>query len=339
MSESLKVTILGAGAWGTTLAVILARQGHRTMLCARREEQRRALDTARENSAYLPGISIPAEVAIECATPSAVARADLIVLAVPSLHARVFAAPLIKAIRPGATIISATKGLEDVTLLTMSRVIGELVPSSANLGVIAGPGFAAEIARERPAALIAASENMEVANRVQRIFAAKALRVYSSADVAGVEICGAAKNVIAIAAGAADELDLGSSARAALITRGLAEIMRLVVAAGGRRETAAGLAGLGDLVLTCTGDLSRNRRAGRALARGELLDPADTHRDGAPVAEGIANARTVRALAAKLGVEMPIVDAVYRALYEGRTAQAMVRELLDRQLKAEFQSF
>ena len=199
-----------------------------------------------------------------------------------------------------------------------------------------GPGFAAEVARGKPAALVVASSDEDAASKVQHLFASPMLRVYRSADVIGVELAGAAKNVIAIAAGISDGLDLGSSARAAVITRGLAEIARLVEAAGGKRETVMGLAGLGDLVLTCTGDLSRNRSLGMKIGREGGFHIPTTQADGEPIAEGIVNARSVKMLAQRHRVEMPIVDAVYRALYEAEPPKAMVDELLSRALKSEF---
>jgi glycerol-3-phosphate dehydrogenase (NAD(P)+) len=235
-------------------------------------------------------------------------------------------------------IVSVTKGIEPDTLLTMSAMLEELTGGGAEaragrVAVLSGPGFAAEVARGKPAALVAAARDDAIAARVQELFALRPLRVYRSSDVVGVELGGAVKNVVAIAAGICDGLDLGSSARAALITRGLAEMMRLAAAASSRRETLAGLAGLGDLVLTCTGDLSRNRALGFRIAKGEPLAPPA---DGVPVAEGAANAVAIRALAARIGVEMPIVSAVCRVLYEAAPANAMVEELLSRQLKAEF---
>jgi glycerol-3-phosphate dehydrogenase (NAD(P)+) len=240
-------------------------------------------------------------------------------------------------------IVSVTKGIELDTLLTMTAMLREVIGSAGGAGdaspaadrvaALSGPGFAAEVARGKPAALVAAARDATVAARAQALFAVRPLRVYSSSDVVGVELGGAVKNVIAIAAGISDGLDLGSSARAALITRGLAEMMRLVEAAGGSRETMAGLAGLGDLVLTCTGGLSRNRALGFKIGSGEHTE--DYH-EGRPVAEGVANASALRALAVRLGVEMPIVSAVARILYEAAPANAMVEELLSRELKAEF---
>jgi len=328
-----EVAILGAGAWGTALAVILARNAHATTLCVRRPTQLAALLARRENVAHLPGVELPPALALTADWPAAVRGAATIVLAVPSRFARAALAPLTSSLPAGAIIVSVVKGIEEGSLHTMSRVLAELAPPPDRLAVLSGPGFAAEVAGGKPAALVAAAARDDVARRVQHLFAARTLRVYRSADVVGVELGGAVKNVIAIATGVSDGLDLGSSARAALITRGLAEMMRLAAAAGATPTTMTGLAGLGDLILTCTGERSRNRSLGVRLGRGEPSPPLSPD---APVAEGIANANSIRTLAARLKVEMPIVSAVYRLLYEAAPANAMVEELLSRELKAEF---
>jgi glycerol-3-phosphate dehydrogenase (NAD(P)+) len=333
VQPNTNIVVFGAGAWGTALAVMLSRRGIRTTLCARRREHLDAMSGARENAAYLPGISFPENLALSSDWSGVGASAEVLVVAVPSAHARAALMPVAAAIRADAIIVSATKGIEDGSLKTMTQMLGEIAPNTARLAVLSGPGFAAEVARDLPAAVVAAAHERSVALRVQELFASRSFRVYSSTDVMGVEVCASVKNVVAIAAGVGDGLKLGSSARAAVITRGLAEIMRLVGAAGGRRETAAGLAGLGDLVLTCTGDLSRNRSAGLAMARGEH---PPTEAAGRPIAEGIVNARSIHALAERLKVDMPIVSAVYRGLYEGQAPNAMVEELLSRGLKAEF---
>jgi len=328
--------ILGAGAWGTALAVILARQGHRTVLGARRGDLRNELVRSRENAAYLPGIMLPQQVELADSWPDAVAHASVIVMAIPSRYARSLMTQIASAIRPESILVSATKGIEETSLATMTAMLAEVAPTARAYATLSGPGFAAEVARGKPAALVVASTDEAAAHEVQNLFASPALRVYRSADVLGVELAAAAKNVIAIAAGISDGLDLGSSARAAVITRGLAEIARLVEAAGGKRETVMGLAGLGDLVLTCTGDLSRNRSLGMKIGReGGFKLPA-IHEEGRPVAEGIVNARSVKQLSQRHGIEMPIVDAVYRALYEAEPPKAMVDELLSRALKSEF---
>ena len=328
--------ILGAGAWGTALAVVLARNGHRTMLGARRGELLNLLIRKRENATYLPGVEIPPNVDFTDSWLDAVEHASVIVMAVPSRYARSTMVQIASAIGPDAILVSATKGIEEASLATMTAMLAEMAPNARAYAALSGPGFAAEVARGKPAALVVASSNGDAARQVQDLFASPMLRVYRSADVAGVELAGAAKNVIAIAAGISDGLDLGASARAAVITRGLAEIARLVEAAGGKRETVMGLAGLGDLVLTCTGDLSRNRSLGMKIGReGGFKFPA-IQKDGKPVAEGIVNAHSVKMLAQRSGIEMPIVDAVFRALYEAEPPKAMVDELLSRALKSEF---
>ncbi len=331
------IAVLGAGAWGTALAAGLARAGHRVTLCARRPEHAAAMRAARENAAYLPGVALPQALALSERWAEAAGASEVVVMAVPSGFARAATAPLGPALGPDTTLVSVAKGIEEDSLKTMSAMLAEAAPAVRRIAVLSGPSFAAEVARGKPAAVVAAAGDESVARAAQELFASRTLRVYRSTDVVGVELAGAAKNVIAIAAGISDGLDLGSSARAALITRGLAELGRLATRAGGRAETMAGLAGLGDLVLTCTGELSRNRALGLRIGRGERAGAAaGASGGGHPVAEGTSNARAIRRLAERLGVEMPIVAAVCRVLYEGAAANAMVEELLSRGLKAEF---
>jgi glycerol-3-phosphate dehydrogenase (NAD(P)+) len=326
------VAIFGAGAFGTALAITLARAGHRVVLCVRRPAHLGELREARENRVYLPGALFPPELDLT-GDWAAAAAAEALVMAVPSYFARAAIAPIMKAAPTDALLVSVTKGLERDSLMTMSQMLADLVPQASKIAVLSGPAFAAEIVQGRPAALVAAARDEGVAREAQELFAGRRLRIYRSLDVMGVELGGAVKNVIAIAAGISDGLELGSSARAGLITRGIAEMARLAHAAGARAETIAGLAGLGDLVLTCTGDRSRNRQLGLALARGAAPAPPAAR---APVAEGVTNAATIRKLAERLKVEMPIVAAVHRVLYEGLAPGAMVEELLSRELKAEF---
>jgi len=330
------VAVLGAGAWGTTIAVMLARAGRPTTLCVRRAAQLESFLKRRENSTYLPGIAFPTGLKISDRWAEAVGAAGIVVMAIPSSFARAALSGVVGAIRPGTIVVSATKGIEERTLLTMSAMLATLVAPGVKLAVLSGPGFAAEVAAGKPAALVAAAAEEETAREVQEIFSGNALRVYRSIDVRGIELAGAVKNVIAIATGIGDGLELGSSARAAVITRGLAELTRLATALRARPETIAGLAGLGDLVLTCTGELSRNRALGVRLGRGEKVADALGHGEGIPVAEGFANARSIIELARRSGVEMPIVEAVYRALYEAEPPRDIVEGLLSRELKAEF---
>ena len=289
-----EVAILGAGAWGTALAVLLTNNGHRTVLCVRRPEQLKAMTSRRENAVHLPGVALPAQLELTADWATAVHGATTVVMAVPSQYARATIAPIAGAIGASTVIVSVTKGIEQDSLCRMTQMIAGLAPRCDRVAVLSGPGFAAEVARGKPGAIVAAANRDEVATWVQSMFATKALRVYRSSDVIGVELGGAAKNVIAIAAGVSDGIGLGSGARAALITRGLAEMMRLATAAGANRETMAGLAGLGDLVLTCAGDSSRNRSLGLRIGRGEAL--AESSSDG-PVAEGVANADSIKRLA------------------------------------------
>jgi glycerol-3-phosphate dehydrogenase (NAD(P)+) len=337
------IAVLGAGAWGTALAAVLARGGHRVTLCARRADHVAAMRARRENEFYLPGVALPETIDLSDRWAEAAGASEVVLMAVPSRFARAAMTPVGSVLAADATLISVIKGVEEDSLKTMTAMLAEVAPAVKRLAVLSGPSFAAEVARGKPAAIVAAARDEAVSRGVQGLFASRTLRVYRSVDVDGVELAGAAKNVIAIAAGISDGLGLGSSARAALITRGLAELARLGLRAGARAETIYGLAGLGDLVLTCTGDLSRNRALGLRIGHGEsvagiagIAPTTPSDHTGHPVAEGVSNARSIRRLAERMGVEMPIVAAVCRVLYEGAPANAMVEELLNRELKAEF---
>ena len=332
------IAVLGAGAWGTALAAGLARGGggHRVTLCARRADHAAAMRERRENVAYLPGVALPESIELSERWAEVASASETVVMAVPSRFARAAMTSIGPALGADATLVSVTKGIEGDSLKTMIAMLAEVAPAVKRLAVLSGPSFAAEVARGKPAAVVAAARDEAVSRSVQQLFASHTLRVYRSVDVDGVELAGAAKNVIAIAAGVSDGLGLGSSARAALITRGLAELTRLGLRAGARAETIYGLAGLGDLVLTCTGDLSRNRALGLRIGQSESAAViAASAPPGHPVAEGVSNARSINTLAERMGVEMPIVAAVCRVLYEGAPANAMVDELLSRELKAE----
>jgi len=332
------IAVLGAGAWGTALAAGLARgSGHRVTLCARRADHAAAMRERRENVTYLPGVALPESIELSERWAEVASASETVVMAVPSHFARAAMTPIGPGLGADATLVSVTKGVEGDSLKTMTAMLAEVAPAVKRLAVLSGPSFAAEVARGKPAAVVAAAREEAVSRSMQQLFASHTLRVYRSVDVAGVELAGAAKNVIAIAAGVSDGLGLGSSARAALITRGLAELTRLGLRAGARAETIYGLAGLGDLVLTCTGDLSRNRALGLRIGQSESAAViAASAPPGHPVAEGVSNARSINTLAERMGVEMPIVAAVCRVLYEGAPANAMVDELLSRELKAEF---
>ncbi len=322
-----KIAVLGAGSWGTALALNFQRDAtNQVMLWAHTPAHATALVAERENRRYLPGFRLPPALAVTGSLEEATDGAAAILLVVPSQHIRATAALLRPG--PGALLLSASKGLEDGTLQRMTEVIGNVLPGYAT-GVLSGPSFAQEVAAGRPAAVTVAFREMVDAERAQAMLSTDTLRLYRNTDVAGVELGGALKNVIAIAAGAVAGLELGHNSAAALITRGIAEITRLALACGGRRETLAGLAGIGDLVLTCTGALSRNRFVGMELGRGRALADVVAGLDG-KVAEGVRTTLVARTLAARHGVEMPIAEQVH-GLLEGRcSAGEAVRALMAR---------
>jgi glycerol-3-phosphate dehydrogenase (NAD(P)+) len=318
------VAVLGAGSWGTALAVHLARADHPVRLWARDPELVTELNEARRNERYLPGITLPDGVTATADVGAAVAGAPFVVLAVPSHGLRAVVAAARPSIEPQAILVSATKGLEAGTRQRMSQVIEE-ESRGGRVVVLSGPSFALELARGLPTVVLAASRDAQAAREVQEHFRGRGFRLYASDDVAGVEIGAALKNVIAIAAGAVEGLGLGHNAMAALITRGLAEMSRLACAEGGRRETLAGLSGLGDLVLTCTGELSRNRRVGIELGRGRAL--ADVLAGMRMVAEGVNTTGAALALGAKHGIELPIAAQMHEVM-EGRVSPLRAVEAL-----------
>ncbi|MBI4458874.1 MAG: NAD(P)-dependent glycerol-3-phosphate dehydrogenase [Acidobacteria bacterium] len=327
--------IIGAGGWGTALAIVLARHVTQIRLWAYEPEVCESLARLRTNPLFLPGFFVPENVQPTGDLREAVAEAEVVFTAVPSPHLRSVLQRLSPFAKPEQIFVSATKGLEDRTLRRMSEVITEsLQPRfSPKVAVISGPTFAREVARGLPAAVVVASAEEQLARSVQQRFAGPTLRFYTNTDVAGVELGGALKNIIAIGAGICEGLELGSNAVAALISRGLAEMTRLACACGARRETLTGLAGLGDLVLTCTGPLSRNRRVGVELGRGRKL--ADILDAMPMVAEGVYTTSAARQLASLKGVEMPITEQMYTVLYETQKPRDAVRELMERTLTAE----
>ncbi|MFL6280402.1 MAG: NAD(P)H-dependent glycerol-3-phosphate dehydrogenase [Vicinamibacterales bacterium] len=328
-----RIAILGAGSWGTALAIHLARAGRHVQLWARNPELAEAMAASRTNPRYLCGVSLPPDVEPTSCMEAAVGDAHFVIVAVPSHGFRSVVRQASASIAPHMIVVSATKGLETESLQRMSQVIEEETAARVPVVVLSGPSFAAEVAAGLPAAVLAASSDQQAGAKVQEQFRSRGLRLYASDDVAGVEIGGALKNVIAIAAGVVEGLGLGHNAMAALITRGLAEISRLACAEGGRRETLAGLSGLGDLVVTCTGDLSRNRHVGLELGRGRQLADILAHMH--MVAEGVRTTGAALALGARHGLELPITAQMSAVLEERTSALEAVETLMGRRQRAE----
>ncbi len=344
----MNITIIGAGAWGTALAISLTNN-HRVTLWARDAVQIEAMRATRRNRRYLPDIPLPAALELSHDLPAVLASAELAVIAVPTAALRSILQQLAPAqlshfdkpalssaegLGTGFGVLWVCKGFEAGTSLLPHQVAAEVLPEKFRRGVLSGPSFAQEVARGLPTALTLASGDEDFARSTAQALHHTRLRIYASNDVVGVEVGGAVKNVMAIASGICDGMGLGHNARAALLTRGLAEITRLGLKLGGRTETLGGLSGLGDMILTCTGDLSRNRQVGLLLAQQHDL-PEILRRLG-HVAEGVYTVREVHQLAQKLGVAMPICEAVYRILYEHKPAAEMVTELLNRAPNLEF---
>ena len=330
----MRIAVLGGGAWGSVLAAIAVRHGHDVVLWEIDRAAAEALARDRASPRSVAGFRLPAEVAVSSDLGAAVAGRDLLVVAVPSAFVADTLRDAARATKTGAppAVACASKGLEPTDGATMAQVIAASFPG-ARVGVLSGPSFAEEIARGLPAALVVASTDPAVGAAVQGCFGGDRLRIYTSSDVTGVCVGGALKNVIAIAVGCCDGFGFGTNARAALITRGLAEMGRLAERLGGHALTLAGLAGLGDLVLTCTGDLSRNRQVGLALARGDAL--ADILGRLGHIAEGVGTAQIARSLAERLGVDMPITREVAAVLHDGKAPRAAVNDLLARDIGAE----
>ena len=331
----MKAAVIGAGSWGTALAIQLCRAGQTVVQWDHRAERAAAVQAARENRQYLPGVPLPDGLTLTGDVEKAVCEASLVIVAVPSTAVRARMASLGPLLPEGAVICCAAKGIEQGSLQTMAEVLREVLPVGFHdrLCFLAGPSFAAEVARGLPTAVVVASRSAAAADQVSAALHAGAFRAYTTDDVIGAELGGALKNIVAIAAGVADGLGAGLNARAALLTRGLAEITRLAVALGGNPLTLAGLAGMGDLVLTATGDLSRNRRVGLALGQGRGLD--DLLRELGQVAEGVLTTRSARDLALREGVQMPIVEEIYQMLYADKPADRALIALLSRERKAE----
>lgn len=339
-----RIAVIGAGAWGTSLAVVLTRNGvHQVRLWAYEEDVRRSIESRRENALFLPGVTIPASVCVTNSLAEALDGAAVVVGVMPSHHARKLYQQMQPHLQPQMLFISATKGLETGSLLRMSEVIQEVLAAGPSgfrprLAALSGPSFASEVARGEPTAMTVASHDDELAHMVQREFSDPKFRVYRHDDIVGVELGGSLKNVIAIAAGVVQGLGLGHNTAAALVTRGLAEMTRLVVACGGRAETMAGLAGLGDLVLTCTASLSRNRTVGVELGKGRKLRDIIDGMHGM-VAEGVLTTDAAIGLALKYQIEMPIAEQTHALLHEGKSPREAIHELMTRPFAAEMKLY
>jgi glycerol-3-phosphate dehydrogenase (NAD(P)+) len=327
-----RLAIIGAGAWGTALALAARRAGSDVTVWARDPAIVAAINERHENPAYLPKIALDPAIRATCDLGEAVVEADGVLLAVPAQFLRHVVAALQPQVSSNLPLLLCAKGIEIVTLLTMSELVGELCPGNP-LAVLSGPSFAAEVARDLPTAVVIARCNPALAHEFSAAVGSSRFRPYISEDPLGAELGGAVKNVLAIACGVVDGRRLGDNARAALITRGLAEMARLGIAKGARAETFAGLSGLGDLVLTCGGAQSRNHALGFALGQGMSLDEALAGRRA--VVEGVATAASVTALAARLGVEMPIAHAVEAVLHRGMAIDEMIEQLLARPRRTE----
>lgn len=325
-----QLTILGAGSYGTALALVLAPRFDRLVLWSYERELADHMQSGRENHKYLEGFRLPPNVQVTSSLPDALAAADLVMGAVPSMHVRAVFSNALPHLPTHAPLISATKGIERGTSLRMSQVIDAVVrPRFApSLAVLSGPSFAKELARGEPTLIAASSTDATLAKRLQTELSGPTLRIYTNHDPIGTELGGALKNVIAIAAGVCSGLGLGSNAMAGLLTRGLAEITRLSVSLGAQPETLSGLAGLGDLILTCTGDLSRNRRVGLELARGRTL--AEITENMHMVAEGVENTYSAVELAARQRVPMPIAETMHAIFSYGKSPHDALRELMER---------
>ena len=329
-----RIAVLGGGSWGTALADVLARNGHAVTVWVRREESASEITDEHTNERYLPGARLRDSLVATTSLSEALDRAEFVLSACPSHAVRDVLAAAGDLVGE-AIVISASKGIEIGSDLRMSQVIAETLGDhvSERLVVLSGPSFADELVRGLPSAMVAASNPEAAALSVQTIFQNPLLRIYTGTDVVGTELGGSLKNVIALAAGVSDGLELGSNARAALITRGLAEMTRVAVLLGAQEATLAGLAGLGDLVLTCTGDLSRNRTVGLAIGRGR--DPQEVLDEMEQVVEGVRTTRAARELSQTLGVEMPITQAIYSILYEGMGPRDALANLMARRPKPE----
>ncbi|NJD23132.1 MAG: NAD(P)H-dependent glycerol-3-phosphate dehydrogenase [Melioribacter sp.] len=331
----MRISVLGAGGWGTTLAILLHHNGHEVTLWEYKRHYARTLKSSHENKVYLPGIRIPKEINITHSLEESCTSKHIIVLAVPSQFIRSVLHSIKQFNFSDTTFVSVAKGIEKDTLLTVSQIVKDELKniSHSQIGVISGPSHAEEVARKIPTAVVAGSRDYTTAKQIQTAFITSYFRVYSSTDLLGVEYGGALKNVIAIGAGIIDGAKFGDNTKAAIMTRGIAEISRLGIALGAKPETFSGLSGMGDLIVTCMSKHSRNRYVGEQIGRGKKLN--DVLKKMTMVAEGVETCRSVHQLSAKHKIETPIANAVYKILFEDRDATKVTYELMTRDMKAE----
>jgi glycerol-3-phosphate dehydrogenase (NAD(P)+) len=337
MDTTSKVAVVGGGSWGTALALLIARKGFPVTQWARDKNLIGEIGERRENPIYLPGFRYPQSLTATADLGEAVSGARFVLSVTPSHTVRDVMGRCARQLHPEAIVISASKGIEQDSLCLMAEVLREVLPTAIGrrIAFLAGPSFAKEVAQERPTAVVVAAEDDRISNALQELFTTNRFRVYTTQDCVGAELGGALKNVIAIAAGISDGMSLGTNARAAVITRGIAEIGRLATKRGGELLTLAGLAGIGDLILTCTGDLSRNRQVGIRLGQGQTL--AEILGSMRQVAEGVKTAKSAMQLARRAGVEMPITEQVYSILYEEAPVASALENLMGREVKREFE--
>lgn len=327
-----KTAIIGAGSWGTALAVLLHNNGHEVTIWSALEDEIRMLNECHEQKDKLPGVILPEDMSFSTDLEASVRDKDVLVLAVPSTFTRSTAAKMAPFVALGQKIVNVAKGIEEETLMTLSQIIEQEIPQ-ADVAVLSGPSHAEEVGKGIPTTIVVGSQNKETAEYLQALFMSEVFRVYISADVLGIELGAALKNVVALAAGIADGLGYGDNTKAALITRGIAEIARLGIHMGGRMETFYGLTGIGDLIVTCASMHSRNRRAGILIGKGATMEEAMN--EVKMVVEGVYSAKAGLALARKYQVSMPIIEQVNKVLFEGAPADAAVKDLMLRDRKIE----
>lgn len=330
-----RVGVIGAGSWGTALAVVLAKNGHQVTVWSIIEDEITMLKEKHEHVDKLPGVKLPDSMEFTTDLEQAVQTSDMLVLAVPSIFTRSTAKSMAPFVKDGQIIVCVAKGIEETTLMTISDIVEQEIPN-ADVAIMCGPSHAEEVGVGLPTTVVAGARTKATAEKVQDVFMNEVFRVYTSPDVLGMELGGSLKNVIALAAGVADGLGFGDNTKAALITRGIAEISRLAIAMGAKAETLAGLTGIGDLIVTCASKHSRNRKAGMLIGQGYTMEEAT--KEVKMVVEGIYSAKAARALAQKYEVDMPIIDIVNQVLFENMSAKEAVVELMEREKRSEHDS-